>query len=141
MKFNSAYIAGPFFTPEQINIVEGVKQVLDTLGWSYYSPKDDNLFVEGQGMSPKEVLNTNCDSIAQNNIVIAITDGKDVGTMWECGYAFAHGKTILYVWLSRKEGQKFNLMLAASGEVVHSYEDLATYLTTGVAPTYEGPIE
>lgn len=138
---SKVYIAGPFFNAEQVATIEEIKCCLDIAKISYYSPKDDNLFFEGCTRTPKEGLTVNCDEIRMSDMVIAVTDGKDVGTMWECGYAFANGIKILYVWLSRQPGQNFNLMLAASGDVVHSYADLSEYLATGKAPVYNGPIE
>lgn len=116
------YLAGPWFTDGQMARLERIKTILGDLGISYFSPKDENLFKPG--MSTKDVLNANLVAIAEAQFVLAITDGKDVGTMFECGWAHANNIPILYVWLTREPGQKFNLMLAASGSFVTSEQEL-----------------
>ena len=118
------YIAAPWFTPEQAERLEGIKKLLAGIKVSIYSPKDECLFTSIIEMDPRQVLQTNCDAIVESDFVLAITDGKDVGTMWECGYAYAMGVPILYVWLTKEEGQKFNLMLAASGSVAYTHNQI-----------------
>ena len=114
------YIAAPWFTPEQAERLEGIKKLLTNYKIPFYSPKDECLFTNVTEMDPFKVLQTNCDAIVESEFILAITDEKDVGTMWECGYAYAMGIPILYVWLTKEDGQKFNLMLAASGAVAHT---------------------
>jgi nucleoside 2-deoxyribosyltransferase len=104
------YIAGPWFTQEANDIIEEIK--------------DENLYTPGD--DPKATVLANCQAITYCDYMIAVTDGKDVGTMFECGYAFSKGVPILYLWLGREDDQKFNVMLAGSGEVCHSYTGLAT---------------
>jgi hypothetical protein len=48
---------------------------------------------------------------------VAVTDYKDVGTIFECGYAYRSGKSIIY--FAETLGDKpFNLMLAESGTII-----------------------
>ena len=117
------YIAAPFFNDEQLERVERVKRLLSTLNVKFFSPKDESIFKQGD--DPSIILNTNCDAICASDFIIAITDDKDVGTMWECGYAYGLKVPILYLWLGWTPDKKFNIMLAASGSVVHTYEELA----------------
>jgi len=116
------YLAGPWFTDAQMARLERVKSILADQGITYFSPKDENLFEPG--MSTKDVLNANLIAMDESQFVLAITDGKDVGTMFECGWAHAKDIPILYVWLTREYGQKFNLMLAASGSFVTTENQL-----------------
>lgn len=120
------YLAGPWFTDEQMHILDNVKACLDEANINYFSPKDANLWKPGD--NPDIIIKNNCEAIRNSDFIVAITDGKDVGTMWECGYAYGFGKQILYVWITHKEGQKFNIMLAASGSVCYSYEGLTEQL-------------
>lgn len=120
------YLAGPWFTDGQMARLERVKSILDNQGITYFSPKDENLFKPG--MSTKDVLDANLIAMDESQFVLAITDGKDVGTMFECGWAHAKDIPILYVWLTREHGQKFNLMLAASGSFVTSETELKSVL-------------
>ena len=118
-----AYIAGPWFTPEQMSILEDVTTTVYKAGMTCFSPKDENLYIPGE-TSAYSVLIGNCEAIETCDLIVVITDGKDVGTIWEAGYAFARGKPILYVWLNRLPEQKFNLMLAASGAVAYTLGEL-----------------
>ena len=57
------------------------------------------------------------------------TRDKDIGTIWEAGYAYACNKPIIYFCAGLPEGAKFNLMLARSGiKVCTSFAQLEDYL-------------
>ena len=114
MKF---YIASPFFNDRQIEIVEEIKRILDNRGFSYFSPKDDCIFENDKGMDSREIFDTNCREIDNADGIIAVTDGADAGTMWECGYAYGK-RNVIYVWVDYIEGKDFNLMLAHSANAV-----------------------
>lgn len=122
MKYFDCYLAGPWFTDGQMARLELLKSILTSQGITFFSPKDENLFKPG--MTTKDVLNANLVAMDESQFVLAITDGKDVGTMFECGWAHANNIPILYVWLTREKGQKFNLMLAASGSFVTTEKEL-----------------
>lgn len=121
-----AYIAGPFFNPEQIKRVEMVKSTLTMMGWSYFSPKDANLWEPGA--NPITVLNGNTEAISGCDAIVVITDDKDTGAMFEAGYAHAKDMPIVYIWFDPKPGQKFNLMLGCSGSVTYNLDELAKAL-------------
>jgi nucleoside 2-deoxyribosyltransferase len=117
------YIASPFFNAEQLNIVESIKDILDNNKLPYFSPKDECMYKEGE-TTPEEILDMNMVGLAKTDICVCVTDGKDPGTMFEAGWCYAMAIPIIYVWLGGLPGQKFNLVLAASGSVVRSYEQL-----------------
>ena len=127
MKF---YIAAPFFNPAQIQKVEAVKEMLQSNGLDYFSPKDDCLFQNDAGVDSQAIFRTNCDEIEKCDGVIAITDGRDVGTMWESGFAYGIKKeNIVYAWLDHDPKANFNIMLAHSGDAVAlGYGELARIL-------------
>jgi nucleoside 2-deoxyribosyltransferase len=106
MKTYDCYLAGPWFTDGQMARLELIKSILTIHGVTFFSPKDENLFKPG--MSTKDVLNANLIAMDSSQFILAITDDKDVGTMFECGWAHALNIPILYVWLTREKGQKFN---------------------------------
>lgn len=120
------YIAGPFFNPEQVAVIEAIKALLSTFKrmCTFYSPKDDSLYVPGK-TDPQASFDMNVRKIYESSLVIAVTDGKDPGTLFESGYAYAVGTPIVYLWLTGLPGMKFNLMLAKSGiAVCRSWGDL-----------------
>ena len=66
-------------------------------------------------------------------IVPINTRDKDIGTIWEAGYAYALDKPIIYFCAGLPEGAKFNLMLARSGiKVCTSFEQLENYLDRAI---------
>jgi len=119
---HDVYIAAPFFNEKQLEIVEQIKLILMEDNIIYFSPKDESMFKQGD--DPSVILESNCIAICDSQFMIAVTDDKDVGTMWESGFAYADGIPIVYLWLGYKPGMKFNIMLAASGAVAHSYSEL-----------------
>ncbi len=71
----------------------------------------------------------------------AITDGKDPGTIWEAGYAYAKNIPVIYVAFTLgKEGQ-FNLMLAESGKAACRTVDELKAAIDGKEIYFEGNIE
>ena len=121
---HNCYIAGPWFTPEADEIIEQIKTTLLGLDQNYFSPKDDCLFEPGT-MTPQGVLDVNVEAMKHTDYVICVTDGQDPGTMFEAGWSYAMKVPIIYLWLGGKPKDKFNLVLAASGAVTRSYEQLA----------------
>lgn len=118
------YLAGPWFTERQAKILSDVKNILNKNKIKYFSPKDECLFVPGE-TTAEEILKQNIIAMDQCDYVLAITDGKDPGTLWECGFAFAKWTPVIYVWIDHEEGQKFNLVLSASGiRVCMNYDDI-----------------
>lgn len=119
------YIAAPFFNTEQSNMVEYIKMMLNTHRLKYFSPKDECMFENIKDTPPKAILQMNCESIDLCNGMIAVTNGKDVGTMFEAGYAYACGVPLHYLWLGGNKEEKFNLMLGGSAKSISfSYADL-----------------
>lgn len=119
-----AYIAAPFFNPEQLETVEKIKRMLNDCGINYFSPKDECVFEKGK-TTAEEILKMNVDAMESCTFILAVTEGKDMGTLFECGYAYARGMDIIYFWENENKELKFNLMLAASGySVAQNYSEL-----------------
>jgi len=139
---NKCYIAGPFFNERQLEILQLVKTVLNERGLDYYSPKDECLFKEG--MDASTIFNDNIDAIHSCSHMIVITDGKDIGTMFEAGYAYSFGLPIVYLWVDHGDSP-LNLMLSQSGSCIclgmDSFEDTMKYFALNnilLKKDYEG---
>lgn len=117
------YIAGPWFQPEQNDIIETIKRLLVANGVTFFSPKDEILFEPGI-TTPQEILDVNVAALKASDFCVVVTDGRDPGTMFEAGWCYAEGVSIIYLWLGGKPEDKFNVVLAASGAVCRSYEQL-----------------
>lgn len=139
---HDVYIAAPFFNNDQITRVELVKALLENKKLKYFSPKDDSAVKDiNNPENRKEVFKLNHTAIDSSKMVIAITDGKDPGTIWEAGYAYAKNIPVIYVAFTLgKEGQ-FNLMLAESGVAAcRTVEELKDAID-GKKIYFEGNIE
>ena len=83
--------------------------------------------------APKETQDAtfagNLHHIETADFLIVNTRDKDIGTIWEAGYAYAKNVPIVYFCQGLPPGAKFNLMLARSGiKVCTSYAELEDYL-------------
>lgn len=74
-----------------------------------------------------QVLLNNCNAIDEADLVVAITDYKDMGTLWECGYAYAKKKPVIY-YCETLGDKPFNLMLAKTGRVARDVDELENLL-------------
>jgi nucleoside 2-deoxyribosyltransferase len=126
------YIAAPFFNDTQLRRVENVKSLLSIFDLEYFSPKDESMFVQGV-TTPEEIFNVNINALKKADVLICITDDKDTGTIFEAGWCSASNIPIIYLWTTAKEGQKFNIMLAASGSVCKTYSQLEDALVDLIA--------
>jgi nucleoside 2-deoxyribosyltransferase len=141
MKYN-VYIAGGWFTPKQLKAVEEMESAVRNSGMYMYSPRTDCLWKPG--MDEKLVVSENMDNIDECSFVLASTEGKDMGTLFECGYAYARGVPVVYYF---KSEEKFNIMLAGTGEaVIQNQLDLNAYLEVVkkkglLHVNYDGPMQ
>lgn len=108
------YLAGGWFSPEQeeehTRIYNLIKDEYDV-----FNPKLASL-VKPDSTQDKmtQTLLGNLDAIQNADIVLVITDRKDMGTIWEAGYAYANRKPIVY-YAETLGSRSFNLMLAKTG--------------------------
>lgn len=94
------YLAAPFFTPEQLLVVERLETLVRGFPvFSLYSPRKDGVLMdmspEEKKASTKKIFNTNVTKMLNADMLIAVVDGRDTGTTWEMGFAFAKGKQII----------------------------------------------
>lgn len=150
------YFASPWFNPEQAEREDRVKNKLRELGFNVWSPKDNcNCSPIADDEMRKKVFGDNVYNIVTCDIIFAITDGKDMGTIWEAGFACGINhmrsepidrriKVVYYCETLGPNGQ-FNLMLAQSGDiVVTKFEDLdklPALIERGEGLAYTGIIE
>lgn len=141
-KKHHVYIAAPFFNNDQITRVALVETLLEKHGFTYFSPRKQSAI--GPIADPevrKKAFQMNVNGIEDAEMVIAITDGKDVGTIFEAGHAFASNIPIIYVAFTLGKDGMFNLMLAESSvATATTVEDLEEAIL-GKEIYYDGLIE
>lgn len=114
MKTYDFYFASPFFNSKQVEREEALIKILRGFNFSVFSPKE-NVFLNSNA-SPGErtaCFEDNKRAINSSRAVFAVTDEKDMGTIWEAGYAYGMGIPIIYFAETLNNGV-FNLMLAES---------------------------
>lgn len=122
------YLAGGFFTEVQNDIMEQLENVMAKYGVATFSPRRDNLGTLGCDWD--SIYRKNIEELHTCNLVFASTQDKDMGTIFECGYATAINKPIAY-YAPNLEGL-FNLMLAKTSiGVCTSIDGLEEYVRNG----------
>lgn len=86
----TVYLAGPFFTMSQLWLVEEAKHALTRSGVKVFSPYHD----VGLG-SADEVVNADLEGLEKADVVLALCDGLDAGTIFEVGYAIKLGLPVV----------------------------------------------
>jgi|TARA_Y100000034_G_scaffold95237_1_gene115558 nucleoside 2-deoxyribosyltransferase len=134
----SIYLAGPFFNEKEVQKIKDVKKILEDAKYKVFSPMHEcHLPPKASLKDRQKVFKQNIRAIKYSDKIVAITDGKDTGTMFEIGYSYAVGTPIVFLATELK-GKKFNLMLAQAGiKVLQSLEELKEWV---INPTYENYI-
>ena len=138
------YLASGWFNPVQAQELDLLEKVFDDRAEYFKLSSPRRIFVCPPN-APKhvqdETFEGNLLHIKNSDFLLVNTRDKDIGTIWEAGYAFANNKPIVYFCAGLPEGAKFNLMLARSGiKVCTTFSELENYLDR-VMLTGELPFE
>ena len=119
------YLASPFFNDNQIQREEAVKNALRKEGYTVYSPRENGVLTpDATDEVRTKIFKENCEAIQKSHRILAITDEKDIGTIWEAGYAYGIGKEVVY-YAETLGNNPFNVMLGKSGiGIFTKYKDL-----------------
>ena len=138
------YLASGWFNPTQAEELTILENIFDARAEHFDLASPRRIFVCPPG-APKEVqdetFSGNLHHIETADFLLVNTRDKDIGTIWEAGYAYSFNKPIVYFCAGLPEGAKFNLMLARSGiKVCTSFEQLEDYLDRTIE-TGQLPVE
>jgi nucleoside 2-deoxyribosyltransferase len=98
----TVYLAGPFFTLTDLWLIEQARDGLRSMGVIVFSPYHD----VGHG-SADDVVAQDLRAIDACDVVLAIGDGMDPGTVYEIGYARAKDiPVVIYTENEKPEDQK-----------------------------------
>ena len=131
------YLASGWFNPIQAEELTNLENIFDSRSDYFELASPRRIFVCPPN-APKEIqdetFSGNLHHIETSDFLLVNTRDKDIGTIWEAGYAFAFKKPIIYFCAGLPTGAKFNLMLARSGiKVCTSFEQLEEYLDRVIA--------
>jgi len=84
------YLAGPFFSSQEILWVSQVCQSLETCGFKVLSPSRENgiIAVNTDLGTKKQIFSADIELLEKSDLVVALLDHNDTGTCFEIGYAF-----------------------------------------------------
>jgi len=98
------YLAGPFFTTQDLWLVTQVKASLESIGMKVYSPYHELGIVDSFEIAKKKyVAEKNLQAIENSGCVIILDDHRDPGTLIEYGASIEQKKKIFIYSLRRKE--------------------------------------
>ena len=138
---SNVYIASGWFNDQQLRRVMTVENILRLKHVNFYSPRlhqrtKDAEFSLGWR---RDVFQGNINHMNIADMMIAIYDEEDPGTMMEIGYAFAIGKPIVLVVFNP---QPINLMLVeASQRVVNPNQLIYLQLSNLTRISYNGSVK
>lgn len=116
------YLAGPFFKFTERWLVNEIYITLKDFGLNVFSPYHD----VGPGKADL-VVNKDIEGLEECEVIFAIIDGLDSGTLFEVGYAIAKNKTVIaYVQNETEESLK---MLEGTACVIEDDLSTAIYKT------------
>lgn len=118
----NVYLAGPFFTLAQRWMIEQARTNLKEMGMSVFSPFHD----VGHG-SADDVVEKDIQGIKDADVLFAVGDGMDAGTLYEIGYARALGKPV--VMYCENESEEDKKMMSGSDCVICKDYTTAIYTT------------
>jgi nucleoside 2-deoxyribosyltransferase len=89
------YLAGPFFTPGQVELIKALEKLIESIEprLGLFSPRRDgiailqDLTLEQKLKAAGRVFEQNKTEIHSSDMVFAVIDDRDPGTIWELGYA------------------------------------------------------
>ena len=114
-----AYLASPFFTIGERWVVDEARRCLEEIGVSVFSP------VHEIGSGPaEEVAPADLRAVGECDVVFAVVDGLDGGTLFEIGYARALNKPVYALAQSASDAD----LKMVQGSGCRIYEDFVTAL-------------
>lgn len=112
---NRVYLAGPFFTMAQRWMVEESRRYLRRQGFSIFSPFHDIGYGSAAHVVPADIK-----ELKECDVVFAIVDGLDAGTLFEIGYARAIDKPVVAFVQNESEGN-LKMLEGTNCEIVSDF--------------------
>lgn len=126
-KKKKIYYASGWFSPEQEEEHTRIYNVIKNK-YDVFNPRISGE-VETSITNDKmvNILLGNLNALNECQLAVVITDRKDMGTIWEAGYAYGMKKPIIY-YCETLGDKPFNLMLAKTGLVARNEKELLALL-------------
>ncbi len=109
------YLAGPFFTLAELWMVGQARRDLLSMGLNVFSPYHD----VGVG-SAEDVVEKDLEGVRDCDVLFAIGDGLDSGTIYEIGYARALNKPVVF-YAENESKQDVKMMEGSDCRIIDDY--------------------
>ncbi len=109
------YLAGPFFTLAELWLVVQARRDLQAMGLEVFSPYHD----VGLGTA-EDVVEKDLEGVRDCDVLFAIGDGLDSGTIYEIGYARALDKPVVF-YAENESDQDKKMMEGSDCRIVNDY--------------------
>jgi nucleoside 2-deoxyribosyltransferase len=133
------YIASPFFKPHEVDFVKEIEDALHAADMNFFSPRSEGVLMKmdeaGKTLNKAAIYLSNVTNIAKATHVVAVIDDRDVGTIWEMGYATAAGKNVISI---SNQSYGLNVMLAES--VQAHVRNIPNMIEAILNPGYSGEL-
>jgi hypothetical protein len=120
-KGRSIYLAAPFFTVGERWLINDLRRILTEFGNKVFSPFHEVGF-KAEGLSNKEIAQKDLEAIEKSDMLFAVLNGIDPGTIFEIGYAASLKKRVIVL----AENMKENDLTMLSGSGCEITNDLST---------------
>lgn len=101
------YLAGPFFTLGQLWVVEQARRSLRDMGLEVFSPYHEVGPGPADDVVPKDIA-----GIGDSDLMLAIMDGADAGTVFEVGFAQRSGMPVV-VYAENETAENCKMMIGS----------------------------
>ncbi len=109
----TCYLAAPFFKPNEKKVVEKLEKEIEEVGFKLLSPRRSGVLLdmspEHRKESARKIFSQNVIDIANCDIMIAVIDDRDPGTLWEMGFCYGLGMRPIFTYTEHDYG--INIML------------------------------
>ena len=109
------YLAGPFFTMSQLWLIEEARAALRNAGFNVFSPYHD----VGIGDADK-VIPADIQGIERADVMFALCDGLDAGTLFEIGYAVKKGLPVV-AFSEQTSDEAMKMLYGTKCKVFHDF--------------------
>lgn len=105
------YLAGPWFTPDQMETQKRIETICEFNGWPVFSPRIELTLPKNSTKEEQaRAFFLNVHGLRKCRLILANVEGYDTGTLWEMGAAYAYDTPV--VIYSPNPDRKLNVMLA-----------------------------
>jgi nucleoside 2-deoxyribosyltransferase len=116
------YLAGPFFSLAQRWMIEEARKLLIEMGATVFSPVHEVGPGPASFVAPKDI-----EGLEASDVVLALVDGMDPGTIFEVGYARSRGIPVV-VFAENAKAEDLKMMQGTGCELVDDFSS-AIYRT------------